>query len=116
LKAAGCDLDDTLFVDGAASTSRMKRSHSEGARRTGTPNYEEAEFQKIVWQPGNVGEELEGLDNKRIVAFVIRAAHAQVDPSETAEARDSKRPHNQAMAHVAVVLAPVDSRPRSPII
>jgi hypothetical protein len=67
-------------------------------------------------QPSHHPEELEGVENQVIVAPAIRASLAQADPPETLGPRDHKRCHSLVVVEVAVVLAPVNFRPRSPIV
>jgi hypothetical protein len=67
-------------------------------------------------QLGYHPEEFEGAENQLIVAVVILADLAQADLLEILGPRDRKCFHCVLAVEVAVVLAPVDFRPRNPVV
>jgi hypothetical protein len=67
-------------------------------------------------QPGNRAEDLEGTEKQIIVAGVVRTGLAQTDSAAAPESRDCKRLHGPLAVEVAVVLAPVNFRPRGAVV
>jgi hypothetical protein len=64
-------------------------------------------------QLGNPPEDLEGTGNQGILAAMIRAGLAQVDPARVSGPRGRKPLHSLVIIEVAVLLAPVEFVPRS---
>jgi hypothetical protein len=102
-RAGGVELRSAVF--GLPSSGR--RSPGDG---------EESISLDGLLQPGNCPEDLEGTENQAIGATVIPTGLAQADPAEAPGPRDCKCLHGKPGVEVAVALAPVDFRPRSPVV